>query len=119
GNKVVPVQMPIGAQQAFAGVVDLIAMKAYMGEKGEEAAIPGDLAQQAATYRDQLIEGVAEADDDVINKYLEGEELSEEEICRALRSAMVQGIAAPVMVGSAARNIGIAHLLDAIVANFP
>src|SRR5207244_11873142 len=70
GNKCVPVLMPIGAHESFAGVVDLVTMKAYMGEKGTEAPIPPELEAAIATYRDKLIEAVAEADDDVINKYL-------------------------------------------------
>jgi elongation factor G len=119
GNRCVAIQIPIGAQDRFAGIVDLIGMKAFMGEKGEEGPIPEDLAQSVASYRDQLIEAVAEADDDVINKYLEGEELSEEEICRALRKALVDGVAAPIMVGAALRNVGVACLLDEIVTNFP
>jgi len=86
GNKCVPIQLPIGAQERFTGIVDLIAMKAFMGDKASEASIPEDLAQTALQYREQMIEAIAEADDDVINKYLEGEELSEEEISRALRS---------------------------------
>ena len=112
GNKCVPIQLPIGAQERFTGIVDLIAMKAFMGDKASEASIPEDLAQSAMQYREQMIEAIAEADDDVINKYLEGEELSEEEISRALRSAVVQGIASPIMVGSAARNVGVDCLLD-------
>jgi len=119
GNKCVPIQLPIGAQERFTGIVDLIAMKAFMGDKASEASIPDDLAQSAKQYREQMIEAIAEADDDVINKYLEGEELSEEEISRALRSAVVQGIASPIMVGSAARNVGVDCLLDEIVKNFP
>ncbi len=119
GNKVVALQLPIGAHESFAGVIDLVSMKAYMGEKATEAAIPGDLEATAAEHREKLVEAVAEADDELITKYLEGEELSEDEVRRALRTAIIQCVAAPVMVGSAARNVGIAAVLDEIVANFP
>jgi elongation factor G len=119
GKKCVPIQLPIGAQGAFTGIIDLIALKALVGEKGTDTAIPADLMTQALAYREQLIEAVAEADDDIITKYLEGETLSEEEICRAVRKAIVQGVAAPIMVGSAARNVGVTCLLDEIVTNFP
>jgi elongation factor G len=119
GANCVALQLPIGAQDAFAGIVDLVSMKAYLGEKATESEIPGDLAAGAAEHREKLIEAVAEADDELINKYLEGEELSEEEVRRALRSAIVQSLVAPVMVGSATRNVGIAALLDEIAANLP
>jgi len=119
GNKAVPMQLPIGAQEGFQGIVDLVSLKAFTGEKADEAAVPGDLQSQVNSFREKLIEAVAEADDELINKYLEGEELSEDEIRRALRAAIVQGVVAPIMVGSAARNIGVAALLDEIAANFP
>jgi elongation factor G len=119
GGRCVALQWPIGASDKFAGVIDLLTMKAYMGDKGTEAAIPADLAGVAAEQREKLIEAVAEADDDVMTRYLEGEELSEEEIRRALRKGLATGVVAPVLVGSAARVIGITHLLDEIVAGFP
>jgi len=119
GNKCVPIQIPIGDHESFAGIVDLISMKAFFGEKGTEGPIPDDLITTATEQREKLIEAVAEADDDLIARYLDGETLSEEEIRRALRIAMVQRLAAPVMVGAATRNIGVACLLDEIVANFP
>jgi elongation factor G len=119
GDRCVALQWPIGAHETFEGVIDLVSMKAFMGEKATEAAVPADLAEIVAAQREKLVEAVAEADDDLIAKYLEGEELSEEEVRRALRTALVQGMVAPVMAGSATRNIGIACLLDELVANFP
>jgi elongation factor G len=119
GKKVAPLILPIGAQDSFAGVVNLIEQKAYMGDKGEPAAVPADMAAAAASAREQLVEAVAEADDDLLAKYLEGEELTEEELTDALRKGIAAGIVAPVFATSASKNIGIAKWLDAIVADCP
>ena len=80
GNKCLALQLPIGAQQGFQGVVDLLTMKAYTGDKGEEGDIPAELASQADQFREKLIESAAETDDALIAKYLEGEELTAEEL---------------------------------------
>src|SRR3990172_728424 len=82
GKKCVALQIPIGSRQAFQGVVDLLTMKAYMGEKGEEKEIPGDLKAQAESLREKLIEAAAETEDALITKYLEGEEMTAEEVAQ-------------------------------------
>jgi len=119
GKKVAPLQLPIGAQDSFAGVVNLIEQKAYTGEKGTPGDVPADMAEAVAAAREQLVEAVAEADDDVLNKYLEGEELSEAELTAALRKGIANGITYPVLAGSSTKNIGITKLLDALVADCP
>jgi len=115
----VPVQLPIGAQASFAGYVDLIAMKAYMGAEGKPADIPADLAGQAAELRQSMMETAAEADDELVMKYLEGQELTAEEIRRGLAVATRSGRIVPVLCGSALQNVGVKALLDAIVAFLP
>jgi elongation factor G len=123
GKKCVPMQMPIGSQQSFSGVIDLLAMKAYSYEgttgKFTEGPIPGDLQADAAQGREWLIERVAETDDDLTMKYLEGEEISNEELTAALKSGVAKGDVVPVLCASGAMNVGVAQLLDAIVAYAP
>ncbi|HZP58658.1 MAG TPA: elongation factor G [Dehalococcoidia bacterium] len=119
GKKVAPLQLPIGAQDSFSGVVDLLQNKAYAGEKGAAAEVPGDMQAAVAAAREQLIEAVCEADDDVMARYLEGEELSADELTGALRKGIAAGVTYPVFVGSAAKNIGVTAFLDAIVADGP
>ena len=111
----VPLQLPIGQQSGFGGVVDLVTMKAYLGEKGEQAPIPDDLSDRAEEARIQLVEAAAETDDTLIEKYLEGEELSPEEITRGLRRSVLEGAMVPVFCGSALKNIGVQRLMQAIV----
>jgi len=115
----VPVQVPIGAQSSFAGYVDLITMKAYLGTEGKPAEIPADLAGQAAELRQTMMETAAEADDELVMKYLEGQELSAEEIRRGLAAATRAGRIVPVLCGSALQNVGVRALMDAIVAYLP
>ena len=115
----VPLQLPIGKQTDFRGVVDLVAMKAYLGEKGEEAPIPAELRDQAEEMRVQLVEAAAETDDALIEKYLEGEELSPQEIIQGLQLSVRQGAIVPVLCGSALRNIGVQALIQAIVDFVP
>ena len=119
GKKCVPLQVPIGAQSSFSGVVDLLAMKAYSGEKGTEGPVPDSLSDQATRYREQLVEAVAETDDELLTKYLDGTELTAEELTRGLRSGIASGAVVPVLVGAAAKNIGTAPLLDTLAAHFP
>ncbi len=119
GNGVVPIQIPVGAQDKFDGVVDLVTMKAYVGPKSEQAEIPADLKEKAASYREKLVEAAAEHDDELISKYLEGEELTEEEIKRGIRSATIAGKMVPVLVASATGNKAIAPLIDAIIDYLP
>jgi elongation factor G len=116
GNSLVPVQLPIGSQDSFKGVVDLIKMKAYTPGEGE---IPEDLVDEAATYREMLVDVVAEEDDELMMKYLDGEELTNEEVSSCLKKAIASGKACPVLCGSSLKNIGMANLMDFIVDYLP
>ncbi len=121
GNRVVPVWLPIGSQDSFNGYVDLVAMKAVTGAGKQTAVgeIPADMADAVERYREGLIEAAAENDDDLLNKYLEGEALSSDEIARGLMLGVKAGKVVPVFCGSAARSIGVAGLMDSIAQNFP
>ena len=119
GNKCLAVQLPIGSQQAFAGVVDLLTMKAYTGEKAEEGDIPAELASQSDQLREKLIEAAAETDDSLITKYLEGEELTAEELANGVRAGIAAGGIIPILTGSATKIIGARHLLDSIASLLP
>ena len=120
GANFVPVQIPIGSFSTFTGIVDIINQKAYTGEgKGKEAPVPDDLADEVAVYRDQLIEAAAEGDDELTMKYLEGEELTLDEIKDGLRKSMALGKFVPVLAGSATKNMGAAQLLEFITAYLP
>lgn len=119
GKGCVALQLPIGAQSSFEGVVDVLTMKGLTGEKAAEAAVPDSLAEQAARYREQLVEAVAETDDELLTKYLEGEELSQEELTRGLRKGIASGAVVPVLAGAAGRNMGTTLLLDVIAQYFP
>lgn len=120
----VPIEIPIGAEDKFVGVVDLITMKAniYKNELGTEFTvedIPSDLVEVAEKYRAELLENIAEHDEELMGKYLEGEELTEEEIKRAIRTATIANAMNPVLCGSAYKNKGVQPLLDAIVDYMP
>jgi len=119
GKQVAPLLVPIGAQDSFAGVVNVLQRKAYMGDKGTPADVPADMAQAVEAAREQFVEAVCEADDDVMAKYLEGEDLSEEELTGALRKGLATGAVHVIVAGSATKNIGIAKLLDALVEYAP
>ena len=119
GSRCVPVQLPIGAQNDFQGMVDLLTMKSYLGAEMKETEIPSSLQDEVNSLREKLIEAVAETDDALIEKYLEGEELTQEEIGGALRNAVVTGKVIPVLVGSAIRNIGVISLLNAAASYMP
>ncbi|MBI4286564.1 MAG: elongation factor G [Chloroflexi bacterium] len=112
--KCLPLQLPIGAQDTFQGLVDLLAMKSYQGNPVQEAAIPAGLAEQAASFRMKLVEAIAETDDALLEKYLGGEELSSSELSIGLKKAVAEGKVVPILVGSALKNIGITYLMDAI-----
>ncbi len=116
-NRVVALQLPIGSAESFSGIVDLVSMKAYKYENGKpvEIEIPGDLQDQAETYREELIEVVAESDDELLMKYLEGEELTTEEFLDGLNKGVKTAQFVPVLCGSALNNIGITNLLDFLV----
>ncbi|HOG45456.1 MAG TPA: elongation factor G [Anaerolineae bacterium] len=115
----VAVQIPIGAQASFAGYVDLVTMQAHMGPEGTPADIPADVAAQAAELRQSMMETAAESDDELVMKYLDGQELTAEEVQRGLAAAARSGRIVPVLCGSAAQNIGVRALLDALVAYEP
>ncbi|HVN23750.1 MAG TPA: elongation factor G [Syntrophorhabdales bacterium] len=118
------VALPIGKEEGFKGVVDLISMKAHMYKDDQsggfdKADIPGDLADAAAKYREKLIETAVEMDDAVMERYLNGEEIKDEEIERCLKEGIWKRKLVPVMCGSAAKNMGIQFLLDNIARYFP
>jgi len=115
----VPLHLPIGSAEGFTGVVDLVRMKALVGPEGKEEEIPADLVDRAEEARIALVEAAAEGDDELILKYLEGEELTEEEIQRGLRDAVLKRTVIPVLVTAATGNIGTRALLDALVAFAP
>ena len=124
GANAVPVQMPVGIESSYKGVVDLISQKAILweeelGKEPFEAAIPDDLREQATFMREQMIERIAETDDELTLKYLEGSEISQEELKAALRRAVISGAATPVFCGSSLRNKGVQPLLDGIVDYLP
>jgi len=119
GSKCVPVQIPIGAQDKFQGIVDLLALKSYVGSEMKESEIPSSLQDEVNTLRNQLVEAVAETDDNLLEKYLEGEELGSEELGDGLQRAAVAGKIVPILVGSALQNVGMALLLDAACKYLP
>ncbi len=121
GPHVFPIQLPIGKEAGFSGVVDLVSMKAYVPQGNDcvEQPIPDDMADLAAVAREELIEAVAEADDEILTKYLEGEALSEEEIIRCLLQGIKSAAIFPVFCASATKNIGMRRLLDAIIDYLP
>jgi elongation factor G len=121
GPKVAPLQVAIGRAEGFRGYVDLVHRKAYVWEKGKrtETDIPADMTAEVARRRDQLLEAAAEADDDVMTKYLEGEEITDQELDACLHRGIRDSVLAPVLVSSAAHEIGIDGVLEAIVRYFP
>ncbi len=119
GARCLPLQLPIGAHNDFQGIVDLLAMKSYTGAATKEGDIPTTLQAQVESFREKLVEAVAEVDDKLLEKYLGGEELSLEELNDGLRRAVVAGRIVPILVGSAIKNIGISLLLDAINSYLP
>ena len=117
--RMIPVQLPWGEKQDFKGVVDLLTMKAYAGDGKTAQAIPAELQDEAETARMELIEAAAEGEDALLEKYLEGEELSAEEIQRGLRNVVRSGSFIPVFVAAGLAEIGIAPLLEAVVSLMP
>ncbi len=120
----VPIQLPIGAEDNFKGIVDLINMRAFihkddLGKEIEETDIPDDMKDLAQEYHDKMLESVAEQDEELMMKYLEGEELSEEEIKKGLRAGTIANAIVPVTCGSSYKNRGVQELLDAIVDYMP
>jgi elongation factor G len=111
--------VPIGSDHAFSGVVELIGPRAYVGTEGPSSEVPAEAAQLVESEREKLIESVCEVDDALINKYLEGEEITVDEVRTALRQGIASGELVPVLGGSAAGQKGIEPLLDAIVEFLP
>jgi elongation factor G len=124
-KNIVAVQLPIGKEDAFQGVVDLISMKAYMYNKDDQSGafeltgIPAELADEAVRFREKLIESAVEMDDEIMERYLNGEEIKDEEIEACLKGGIRDRRIAPVMVTAASKNIGIQPLLDNLVKYFP
>lgn len=119
GRRCVPVQLPIGAHSSFEGVVDLISMKAYKGDKPNGEDIPSSVAAQAASLREKMVEAVAELDDELTVKFLEGGEIASEELHRVLRNGVKSGNLVPVMAGSALQNTGVRRVLDTLCDYLP
>jgi elongation factor G len=114
-----PLQLPIGSQSDFQGIIDLVAMKAYIGAASQEAEIPSALREQAEASREKLVEAAVEVDDELINKYLKGESINNEEIFAAIKKSTIAGKLVPVFVGSALKGIGTQQLLDGICHYLP
>ena len=125
GKNAVPLQIPIGAEDQFKGVVDLVQMKALvfkdesLGAKYEIQEVPADMKAEAEHYREKLVESIAEQHDELLKKYLDGEALSVDELKAALREATIAQKITPVMCGSAFKNKGVQPLLDAVVDYLP
>ena len=124
GATAVPVQLPVGTEDAFQGVVDLVRMKAILylddlGTRSDETEIPAAMRQLAEEWREKMVDAVAEMDDDLTAKYINGRPLSEEEIRRGLRLGTISAKLVPVLAGSSFRNKGVQPLLDAVVDYLP
>ena len=125
GTSCVPIQIPIGSETDFKGVVDIIRKKAIIydlsakKDRFKEEDIPADLEESVGKYRDKLIEAISESDDELLVKYLDGEELTNEEIEKALKNGIKEGKIAPILTGSATANIAIEPLLDFVVEYLP
>ena len=124
GTKAVPIQLPIGKENTFRGIIDLVRMKAevYYDDEGKdirEEEIPADLMDEAQALREELVEAAAEQNDEMMEKFLGGEELTEEEIISALRAGTLACALTPVLCGTSYRNKGVQPLLDAVIAYLP
>ncbi|EEY36073.1 elongation factor G [Pseudoleptotrichia goodfellowii] len=125
GGNGVPIQLPIGAEDAFEGIIDLITMKEYlfkddtMGADYDIADVRPELLEEAQIARERMLESVVETDEALMEKYFGGEEISEDEIRKAIRIATIGGIVVPVLCGTAFKNKGIQPLLDAVVYYMP
>ena len=120
----VPIELPIGKEDTFKGIIDLFEMKSYIynDEKGQDITvgeIPADMKDQAEEYRQKMIESICETDDELIDQYLGGEEPSTEDLKKALRKATIAGTIIPVLCGTAYRNKGVQKLLDAVIEYLP
>jgi len=124
GATAVPVQLPIGSEGGFRGVIDLLEMQAItygndLGDLIEVGEIPAELAEQAATWRDKLVEAVADLDDEIAHRFLEGEEVDAATLRRALRAGTLASRIIPVLCGSALKNKGVQPMLDAVIEYLP
>ncbi len=120
GNvKIVALHMPIGSGEGFQGVIDLVSRKAYIGENADPTDVPPEFADEVEERRLEILEAAAEMDDELIMKYLEGEELTVEEIQRGVRQGIIEGQIVPVLAAAATANIGVRAVMDAIAAYFP
>jgi len=122
--KTTPIFLPIGAEDRFQGLVDLIKMKAYLYSKDgsgkfEEGAVPADMEAQAREWREKMIENIVEANDALMEKYLEGQELSPQEVEETFVTAVKSGALVPVLCGSATINMGVPHLMNVIIQAMP
>lgn len=123
GANPIPMQLPIGAESSFQGVVDLLTMRSIVwsddGSKPVEGEVPADLAATATQMREQMVEAIAETDDDLTVKYLDGQEISIDELKAALRRAVIAGKANAVFCGSSLKNRGVQAVLDAVIDYLP
>jgi len=119
GSKCIPVQITIGAHTGFQGVVDLLTMKAYTGSPTKEVAVPAAVKAQADSFREKLVEAIAEVDDALIEKYLGGEEISLDVLATTLKKAVVSGRIVPIIASSALQNVAVNRVLDAICDYLP
>ncbi len=124
GTKAVPIQLPIGKEATFRGIIDLVKMKAevYYDDEGKdirEEEIPAELLDEATALREEMVEAAAEQNDDLMEKFLGGEELTQEEIMSALRTGTLSCSLTPVLCGTSYRNKGVQPLLDAVLAYLP
>jgi elongation factor G len=124
GANAVPIQLPIGYEDTYKGIIDLVEMKAMvytddLGKTSEETDIPEDMKEQAELYRQNMLDAIAESDDELMMKYLEGEELTLDEIRSGIRTATIACKMTPVLCGSSYKNKGVQPLLDAVVAYMP
>ena len=119
GRKCLPIQLPVGRHTNFQGVIDLLKMKSYTGTASNEGDIPQELLSQAQSLREKLVEAIAESEDSLLEKFLGGEELTQEELTRTFSKAIVSGKLIPIMAGSGLQNIGVIPLMDAIVSYLP
>ncbi|MEO1184519.1 MAG: elongation factor G, partial [Cyanobacteria bacterium J06636_27] len=120
----IPIQLPIGSESEFGGIIDLVKMRAFIynndqGTDIEEQDIPSEMLELAQEYRTKLVEAVAETSDDLMTKYFEGEELTEDEVRQALRKGTIAGTMVPMLCGSAFKNKGVQLLLDGVVDYLP
>ena len=119
GRQCVPIQVPIGAANGFQGIVDLLTMKGYTGTAATESEIPDSLQGEVESFREKLVEAIAEVDDTLIEKYLGGEELSQQEMVAGLRQGVVTGKVIPILATSATKDIGVGLLMNAISDYMP